>query len=73
MTEVRSTSLGGKDSVDTGSERAEEEARWRSDCWQGMGSENKNVREKVKRTDRESQATEKETGRGKEVVRLLGT
>lgn len=71
MTEARSTSLGGKDSVDMGSERAEEEARWRSDCWQGMGSENKSVREKVKRIDRESRATE--TGRGKEVVRLLGT
>lgn len=71
MTEARSTSLGGKDSVDMGSERAEEEARWRSDCWQGTGSENKSVREKVKRIDRESRATE--TGRGKEVVRLLGT
>ncbi len=56
-----------------GSERAEEGARWISDCLQGMGSESKSVREKVKRKDRESRATERETGRGKEVVRLLGT
>lgn len=73
LMEVRNTSLGDKDRVDMGSEREEEGVRLRSDCWQGMGSESKSEREKVRRTDRASQAMERETGRRKDVVRLLGT
>lgn len=70
---MMSTYPVGRDSVDTGSDLEEAEARWRWDCRQGTDSESRSVKEKARKTNKESPATEKETEMGKEAARLLDT